>query len=125
MKLHHIGIATEDIAVTTAYLEKITEIESKSEVVFDPEQNAMLCMLHISNGTDIELIQGEVVKKLIKKGQYIYHLCYETDHLEAQIQTLTDRGGIVISSPKKAVLFGDKRVAFVMTEIGLVELVEE
>lgn len=124
MKLHHIGIATEDIASTTAYLETITEIESKSEVVFDPEQNAMLCMLHVRNGNDIELIQGEVVKKLIKKGQYIYHLCYETDDIEAQIQALTDCGGIVVSSPKKAVLFGDRRVAFLMTEIGLMELVE-
>ena len=35
------------------------------------------------------------------------------------------RGGVLVSEPKPAVLFGGRRVAFLYTRIGLIELLEE
>ncbi len=124
MKLHHIGIATTNIEDTIERLKNNTDIESVSQTVYDPEQNANLCMVKIKYGTDIELIQGEVVSKMIKKGHYLYHLCWETEDIEAQIQQLINAGGMVVTPLKKSVLFDGRRVAFVMTNLGLTELVE-
>ena len=124
MRLHHIGIATSSITDMIERLKKNTDVVSVSNIMFDPEQNAELCMVRTQDGTDIELIQGEVVNKLVKKGQYLYHLCWETDDIEARLQQLIDDGGMLVSPMKKAVLFDGRRVAFVMTKLGLTELLE-
>lgn len=125
MRLHHIGIATEDINATIEYIKNFVVIESVSATVYDSKQDANLCMLSVKDGSNIELIQGEVISKIIKKGQYIYHLCWETEDIEKQIQMLIDKNGLVISPLKEAVLFDNRRVAFIMTDIGLVELLEK
>ena len=45
MKLHHIGIATEDIENLVEYLKQILNIKDISETVYDKNQDANLCML--------------------------------------------------------------------------------
>ena len=75
MKIHHIGLAVEQIETITEYLYTIADVETVSDIIYDKEQNAHLRM--------------------------------------------------VVSSPKPAVLFDHRRVAFVMTKLGLLELVEE
>ncbi len=124
MKLHHIGIATPSIPESIEYLKETTEIENVGDIIFDPEQNAELCMVEIKNGTDIEFVSGEVVSRLVKKGQRLYHLCWETEDIEAQIQSMVEEGALIVSPLKPAVLFHGRRVAFLMTSLGLTELVE-
>ena len=124
MKLHHIGIATPSIPESIEKLKETAEVGSIGDIVFDPEQNAELCMIEIKDGTDIELVSGEVVSGLVKKGQRLYHLCWETDDIEAQIKSMVKEGGLIVSPLKPAVQFDRRRVAFVMTSLGLTELVE-
>lgn len=124
MKMHHIGLAVENIESALEYLASVADIEKVSDIVYDSEQNAKLCMVTVKAGTDIELISGEVVAKIVKKGQHLYHVCWETADIERELQLMTEKGGMVVSAPKPAILFDNKRVAFVMTEIGLTELVE-
>lgn len=124
MKFHHIGIATENISVMTEYLKNIMEINEVGPIVSDPLQQADLCMVRLSDGTQIELISGPVVEKLVRKRNFLYHICYETDDIEKQITNLLAHNAILISEAKEAVLFDYKKVAFLMTEMGLIELVE-
>ena len=124
MKLHHIGIATPSIPESIEKLKETAEVVRIGDIVFDPEQNAELCMIEIKDGTDIELVSGEVVSGLVKKGQRLYHLCWETDDIEAQIKSMVKEGGLIVSPLKHAVQFDRRRVAFVMTSLGLTELVE-
>ncbi len=125
MEFHHIGIATENIDNSITKLKKYFDIKEISDTVFDANQNANLCMLTLSNNVKIELINGEVVRNILKKRQYLYHTCYSTNNIEKTIEDLVSDGAFLVSSPKEAILFGNKKVAFLMWDLGLIELVEE
>ena len=125
MKFHHIGIATENINDSLEYLKNILEIDQISEVVYDKNQDAKLCMVTLKDGTKLELVSGNVVEKIVKKRQFLYHTCYEVKDIDKEIEKLEKLDAFLISSPKEAILFNNKKVAFLMTNIGLMELLEE
>ncbi len=124
MRFHHTGIAAGDLEALTAYVQALFPVHTISQTVFDQKQNAYLRMLTLEDGSRIELISGPVVEKLVKKRQFLYHTCYETDHLKEAMESFEKKGAMVISEPKEAILFGMRRVAFLMTELGLIELLE-
>ena len=124
MKFHHIGIATENIEETIDRIKKFFEIKNISDKVYDPNQDGYLCMITLLDGTCIELISGSVVEKIVKKRQYLYHICYSVSNIDSTIEELVNDGAVVISSPKEAILFDNKRVAFLMWRLGMIELVE-
>lgn len=124
LKLHHIGLATADIEKSKVYLSEFFKILDVSDIVYDPNQNAKLCMLTMSDGALIELVEGEIVQNYIKKRNFIYHICYLTENIEKTIENLLKKGALIISEPKEAILFNNRRVSFLMSEIGLIELLE-
>lgn len=123
MQFHHIGIATENIKETIEFINKTFKIKKVSDIVFDSNQNAYLCMLTMEDGTNLELISGDIVKNFLKKNQRLYHIGYSVEDIELAINKFLQTS-VVLSAPKKAILFDGKRVVFVMTEIGLIELIE-
>lgn len=125
LRFHHIGLATEDIEKSLSEMKNNFDIKDISNIVYDEKQDANLCMVTVSDGAKIELISGNQVARLVKKRQFLYHICYETDNIEEQIKQLEAQGSMVISEPKEAILFGMKKVAFLMTNMGLIELVEK
>lgn len=125
MKFHHLGIATDNIPAMQNKLKKLFNIKATSEIIFDPEQNASLCMITTNEGFNIELISGEIVANILKKRQYLYHTCYSTLAIDETITTLVNEGALLVSEPKPAILFDNRKVAFLMTDLGLIELVEE
>lgn len=124
MRFHHLGIACKNLDQELESIRSLHEVVSVSEIVFDPEQNARLCMIGTAEGLNIELIAGGQVENLVKKRISYYHVCYETDDLEAEIESFRDKGAFVVSDPKPAILFQGKRVAFLLVSYGLIELVE-
>lgn len=124
MKFHHIGIATKSIDDTINYLKKHFNITEISNIVYDPLQDGNLCMLTMEDGHKLELISGNVVQIFLKKRQFLYHICYSTNSIEAELEHFS-KDSIVLSLPQKAILFNNKYVVFIMTNIGLIELVEE
>ena len=125
MKFHHIGIATNDIEETVEKLKKYFEIAEISNTVYDANQDANLCMLTMQDGIKIELIQGKVVENLVKKRQYLYHTCYSVNNIKETIQELEKEGALLVREPKEAILFQNKQVAFLMWNLGLIELLSE
>lgn len=125
MKMHHIGIATGDIQRMQQYLQKIVDVSEIGATVYDEKQDAFLCMVTLMDGTMIELIAGKVVEKLVKKRTFLYHICYEVEDIEKKIGQLVENGAMVISEPKEAILFDERKVAFLMTDMGMIELLEE
>ena len=124
MKFHHIGIGCSSIDECIEYLKPLLEIESISDTIYDPLQDAHLCMLSLKDGPQIELIEGAPVEKIVKKGLYLYHTCYEVEDLDKTREYLEAQGSIVISPAKEAVLFGGKKVMFLSSKLGLIELLE-
>lgn len=125
MKLHHIGIATDKIEKTKEYCKEIYEVKEETDIIFDSNQNARLCMLTIQDGTMIELIDGERVQEFVKKRQYLYHLCYEVENIEESIEKFRKQKDMVIMKPTEAVLFENRKVVFLFTKMGIVELLEQ
>ncbi|MEG1875993.1 MAG: VOC family protein [Lachnospiraceae bacterium] len=125
MKMHHIGIATDDILKMQLYLQQITTVVEIGETVYDEKQDASLSMVTLGDGTKIELIAGKVVEKIVKKRNFLYHICYEVADIEKKIEQLVEYGAMLISESKEAILFGGRRVAFLMTPMGMIELLEQ
>lgn len=124
MRLHHIGIATVNIDETISFIETISEVRSKSEIVYDALQDASLCMLELQDGSRIELVMGKAVEKFLKKRISLYHTCYEVLDITQEKENFVKNGALIVSDEKEAVLFGNRKVVFLMTKIGLIELVE-
>jgi len=122
VKFHHIGIATQNIDKTLNWLCGQFNVISISNKVYDNNQDACLQMIE-TVGVNIELVSGNMVKRFIEKNITYYHVCYEVDDLEESIKTFEK--SIVISKPVKAILFDNRRVVFLMTPIGIVELLEK
>ena len=125
MKLHHIGIATKDIKVTKDYIKNLYPIVKETDIIYDANQDAELCMLTLEDGLGLELIMGEKVNSFVDKKQYIYHLCFEVEDIEEAISEYRRCRDIIMTNPTPAVLFDNRRVAFVFSKIGSIELVEK
>ena len=125
MKIHHVGIVCKKIEKAVRDYKALYNVVEESEIVYDDLQKANLCLLKTDTGLDVEFISGEQVQNLLKARINYYHLCYSVENLEAEIARFEENGALVVSEPKPAVLFGGKRVAFLMTSAGLVEFVEE
>lgn len=124
MKIHHIGVASNNIREDCAELCGIYDVVEKSEIIYDQEQKAELCWLKIRNGLDIELVSGKTIENFLKNGIRYYHVCYEVEDIEQQMEILIQKGGINISDPKPAIIFNNRRVAFLKFQTGIIELLE-
>lgn len=125
MYVHHIGVITKNIENSIEKIKLQHDLERISDIVFDPAQNARLCMLYSKEGLDIELIEGEDFNNMLNKGTTYYHICYSTSDINSEIVKLQSVGALLVKKPLEAKLFDQKKVAFLYTETGLIELVEE
>jgi methylmalonyl-CoA/ethylmalonyl-CoA epimerase len=122
MKFHHVGVACKNIYEEIANISAIHRVIDKSPTVFDQEQNAELALLTLADGTRIELISGKPVETFLKKNITYYHLCFEVDDIDAEIDRLVNAGAFLIAEPKPAVLFNNRKVAFLQASYGMIEL---
>ena len=60
----------------------------------------------------------------MRRGVAIYHTCHEVRDLDGELARLREAGCVVVSPPKPAVAFDLRRVAFVMCQGLMVELLE-
>ncbi|GAA6323873.1 VOC family protein [Fusobacterium ulcerans] len=125
MKFHHIGICCKNIKEEIENIKKIHQVKSVSEVIYDKKQEAELCILEIENGLKMELISGKQVENLLKKRITYYHICYEVENITEDKEKLIKNGAFLLSGEKEAVLFSNRKVCFLMTSYGMIELVEE
>ena len=125
MKFNHIGICCKNIEKKINSIEKIHKIVKKTKILYDPLQDANLCMLTLEDGTNLELVSGKVVEIFLKKKIDYYHICYEVTDIEEEVEKICSNGGVQISEIKPAVLFSNRRVVFFKVDYGIIELLEE
>ena len=129
MKIDHIGYAVKRIdRAITAFQKLGYEFEP---VIDDTDRNVKLAFGD-KDGYRIELVapldkkQGSPVDQYLSNtGGTPYHICYESDNLDSEIEELKAQGYKVVIEPKSAVAFGGRRVVFMMNiGFGLMEIVE-
>ena len=127
---HHIGIAVRDLSKAIPICKNLWGYELKSGPFDDPIQNVSVCLLSRGEGdTVVELVAPlgpkSPVDRALKKGEGIYHICYQVPDINAAILHLTEHGSMLLSGPVPAVAFEMRPIAWLMTEVDiLVELLQ-
>jgi len=131
LSLHHIGFVVAEIAPAMEGFLRSLNATWDGKIFEDPLQRVKIAFLATRAGDpQIELVEaaGEnspVRRFLLEKGGGLHHFCYETDHIEAELQAFRSRGAILVRRPVPAVAFDARRIAWVLTrENLLVELLE-
>ena len=126
IKFLHIGIACDDIPLCKDFIKSVMDVVGESETVFDKNQDASVCLLTLQGGVELELISGPVVANILKKGMTYYHTCYGVANIEETMSFLKRKyKATVISEIKPGKLFNGRRVVFLYTPIGIIELLED
>ena len=125
LKFHHVGVACEDLERAVSFVLSAYTIVSDSGTVYDPEQDAEVRIFNRDTAFAIELVSGNAVANIVRRGTTYYHLCYATPNIHASIAAACELGAICVREPKPAVLFEGRLVAFVFTPIGLVEFLQQ
>jgi methylmalonyl-CoA/ethylmalonyl-CoA epimerase len=131
LKFHHFGLAVRRPDEARKFVSALGY--ELGDPVFDPVQNVHLQLGTHPSQPAVEIIwPGDAngpVDKLAQRHSsgIVYHLCYETDDLQAALTELEQSGlrPICISAPKPAPLFGGRPVSFYnFVGMGLVEILE-
>lgn len=128
LRFHHLGLAVPAPDQAFAFLAGLGYAAGAQ--TFDPLQNVNLAMRHHASMADVEVIwPGDgpsPIDRMIKHGNMIYHMCFETDDAAASIAALEADGLRVFSlgEPKPARLFGGVPVSFHrVDQVGLIEFI--
>ena len=122
LKLHHIGIATKNIQNAENFVINTHKVINSVGPIFDQNLNANLQLLEVENGLSIELVEGPIVASLVKKGINLYHFCYEVENINQKIDDFINNGGLLLLKPTPAQLFNNRKISFINTPIGIIEL---
>ncbi len=125
--LHHIGYVVDSIETRMMSIAASLGAKLVSEIFHDPIQRSRVAFLTLPTSTpsivQLELVQPATpdspVARFVEKGGGFHHLCYEVDDLEAQLQNMKLQNAVLIRSPKPAVAFGGRRIAWVRTRDSL------
>lgn len=128
---HHIGVVTNSISQATKVYQRLGLQPMFEPDVCDLGRRIKLNLLFKENHPTVELIepidaQSPVTRILKQFGSNCYHTCYHVAKLDQSIKNLRKAQFVLISEPSPAILFEQKRVAFLFNKsIGLIEILEE
>ena len=131
-KLLHIGVAVPSLDPAADLLTTLFGYRAVSGPFEDPIQKVAVKFLAPSNQdtAEIELIaplaeDSPIRSMLTKNGGGAYHLCFETNDIEAALLHVQRHGCVVVSQPVPAVAFQGRRIAWLYTpQRQLFELVQ-
>ena len=129
LKLHHIGIAVQNINESLGEISNFLSFESTSLPTLVGSQKVNICFLK-TNSVYIELIEptdpDSPITSFVKEGGGFHHLCFEVDDIQQEIDKMVKNGARLVVAPVKG--FEDRLIAFLMlnmkkTKCNLIELV--
>jgi methylmalonyl-CoA/ethylmalonyl-CoA epimerase len=131
MRFHHVGYAVKDIrSYLDEFLVPMFSPVSVTEPVSDPVQQVTVCFAEMPGGTVIELVEPlgdkNPVRSIIGSSRGgVYHLCYEVDDLDRELERFRGKGCLPLGKPVPATAFDGRRIVFLLTpERDLIEFVE-
>jgi len=131
LKFHHFGLAVRRPDEARIFVSALGY--RAGELVFDPAQNVHLQLCTHETHPAVEIIwpgnAGGPIDKLAQRhaSGIIYHVCYETDDLDAALLQFGEvkLRVVCISPPTPAPLFGGRPVSFYnVVGIGLIEILQ-
>lgn len=129
MTIHHIGYLVKKFERAQKQFASLGYVLAR-DVVRD-EHRKIDIAFYEKDGYRIELVSPydpeSVVGDLIKRlGNSPYHICYETDVFDAEIERLRDQRYVVCGDDAPAPACGGHRVVFMIHPfLGMIELLEK
>ncbi len=118
--LHHVGFAVASIAAVLDGLAQAIGADSDSQIYEDPLQRVRVAFVRSAAGASIELVEplGEKspIASLLARGGGLYHVCYEVDDLDRQLEIACAAGATRLRPPRPAAAFAGRRIAWVITK---------
>lgn len=128
MKVHHIGYYVENMLDSIdGFLALGYEVSRLP--LLDEGRNVRIAFLNLGNCC-VELIEpldecDLFSKKMRKIGTTPYHICYETNDIDASLQELQNKGYVLVRDVESAPALDGCKVAFLYSiGTGQIELVE-
>jgi len=94
-KVHHIGIAVNNLKESAALFEKLLGIKAYIEEA--PCQKVTEAVFKIGDGVEIDLVEpmgpdSAVAKFLEKRGEGLHHIALEVDDINAELKSMEEKG---------------------------------
>ncbi len=129
MKFHHIGVVVKNIKEAFENYKKYLGFDKITEIYTDEVQQVRVAFLEIGDNVMIELIEplGEdsPIMNFLKKGGGLNHICYQVEDIEKEVETLREKGALIVCKPVPARAYEGNKIAFLYTpDKNLIELVE-
>ncbi len=128
MIIHHIGYIVQNLEESINGFLNLG-FSLNSSIIYDEIRKARICFLS-NGGYCIELVapdneQSPIYGLLKKYKNCPYHICYCSNDLQKDIDTLCSKGWLLFSSPQSAPAIKNKNVVFLYNlSVGMIELVE-
>ena len=129
--LHHLGVVVASISAIADEFSSSMSATWDRRIIHDPLQQVRVAFFSPVNDRNpvFELVEpaGEFspVANFLSKRVGLHHVCYEIDDLDAGLQSSRAAGFFVVSTPKPAVAFSGRRIAWVSSKSRLLmELLE-
>lgn len=127
-RVHHIGIAVNNLSESVALFEKLLGI--KAEVHAAPCQKVTEALFKIGDEVEINLLEplgqdSTVAKFLEKRGEGLHHVALEVDDINAELKTVEQKGFQLIDKAGREGVAG--QIGFLhpkSTNGVLIELIE-
>lgn len=124
---HHAGVAVANLDDSLDHYVNVLGAVADAQEFVDPLQQVRIRFVTLA-GARLELLQplgpDSHLQGIVRRGIGLYHLCFEVPDMDGELARLRSEGYMLISPPKPAVAFGGRRVAFVMYQGLMIELLE-
>jgi methylmalonyl-CoA/ethylmalonyl-CoA epimerase len=120
--LHHLGVVVASISRAAEDFAACMSAKWDGEIIHDPLQQVRVAFFRpIGAGNPVfELVEpaseSSPVTNFLSKRVGLHHVCYETDDLEAVLEAARAAGLFIVSTPRPAVAFGGRRIAWVSSK---------
>jgi len=127
-KVHHIGIAVNNLKESVALFEKLLGVKAHIEEA--PCQRVTEAVFQVGEGIEIDLLEpmgpdSAVAKFLEKRGEGLHHIALEVDDIDAVLKEMEEKGVRLIDKEGREGVAG--KIAFLHPKSVngvLVELVQ-
>jgi methylmalonyl-CoA epimerase len=94
-RVHHIGIAVNNLKESVALFEKVLGVKAHIESV--PSQKVTEAVFKVGKGAEIDLLEpmgpeSAVAKSLEKRGEGLHHIALEVDNINTELKACEGKG---------------------------------
>lgn len=109
-KLHHVGIAVNNLDESVALYERLLGFK-RDFIEEAPCQQVIEAVFEVGGDTEIDLLEptgpeSAIAKHLKNRGQGIHHICLEVDDVDAELTAMANKGVALIDKQGRPGLAG-------------------